>query len=404
MSFEDGNGVVYGQQLNTVATNGFMESFHRFRLIDKQERAKRKALQLQLPKVSRPIVTVCQINNFLAGGGNYKKALPVVGNVNLAYHFKNTTKIPYNADIELVVKNAIKYRMISVDTERKDEPIFLIIGDFEGNVLLINNARLIPDELRAVLADVSIFKLQSNVVEDAKILETVGVRLCGLVDSQVIFGAFVKPKSYLGTVRQARECHFEERPYDYKHMNFNCVRSRQGDVVEPTQTPNKVSLLHAVSDALQPLITLFTAGVRRVNRMRVGLKPDENIFDILVEILVKTAGAHPRCVEEFGAAYYRTMSENWAVSFNEEDTSYNDINHRSEVMPIVDSISDWLPNRNRKSNVVRKNNRDPSKYTLVQRLNTKKYKLRHPEKVAEKEKRRRERKLEEKKKAKEAER
>ena len=73
-------------------------------------------------------------------------------------------------------------------------------------------------------------------------------------------------------------------------------------------------------------------------------------------------------------------------------------------MPIVDSISDWLANRNRKSNVVRKNNRDPEKYTLVQRLNTKKYKLRHPEKVAEKEKRRRERKLEEKKKAKEAER
>ncbi len=56
-----------------------------------------------------------------------------------------------------------------VDTKGKpgnDCTIFLIIADLDGNVAMWNNAREVPDQIKELLADITIYKIQSDIAED----------------------------------------------------------------------------------------------------------------------------------------------------------------------------------------------------------------------------------------------
>jgi hypothetical protein len=71
---------------------------------------------------------------------------------------------------------------MSIDTEGKEHPIFLIIGDFMGNVLMFNNGVNCPQELFYFIEDVRIFKVQSNINEGWQVLEKIDITLTGTAE------------------------------------------------------------------------------------------------------------------------------------------------------------------------------------------------------------------------------
>jgi hypothetical protein len=336
----------FGDNLCTNKSSVMVEASTKFRRRDieaRKEKAKKPVVAAE-----RPFLSLETVKKYLEGGGNFKikgektKPDPAVTSfldVNRGQKFIG----PHPA-INKVVANIRKFRVMSCDTEGKEDSrkIYLIIGDLHGNVLLINNAKTIPPEIRELLEDVSIYVIQSNIYEDARLLEKVcDIKVVGLCDSQVIHGALVRPMGNLGTVAQARFCGHDQKKFTTS-MNFN-----KGSV---DHFPNQRSIDHATCDARQPFITLFKAAVMHAEtteNKHVPLEPNDNVFNILWDVLNKCAGVPLRAVSSKGRPFNRLPEQNWKTGV--EDADYNcDLNNATDVREIVASQKDWKPNNKKK--------------------------------------------------------
>jgi hypothetical protein len=126
----------------------------------------------------------------------------------------------------MVVKNIQRYCVKSIDTGGKEHPIFLIIGDFVGNVLMFNNALNSTLELIYFIEDIHIFKVQTNINEDWQVFKTIDITLTGTADLQVIFGPFVQPLSKKDNAGQST--YINSRPFKHLTMYFNTNKTWSG--------------------------------------------------------------------------------------------------------------------------------------------------------------------------------
>lgn len=318
------------------------------RFVLRDEAAREEQASKAIVVTPRPTVSLHEVESYLAGGAHFQVSKPLEGEKqNFFKHFCAGRKC--NFDIGDFVKTVQKYRIISLDTEGKNGRIFLILGNFLGDVLLFNDARNIPQELRDILSDINIFKIQSNVEEDVKILaEECKIRVVGMADSQVVHGCFNlgSDDGNVGTVAQARFCGVDPRPYHH-HMDFQ-IRNK---------LPEPKSLLHALSDGRQPFLTVFKAVVRHVKLLPFPFDPEKNVFDFIWNVLCKVAGTSTRAVLSIARPRRRTSEENWAVSTVPCSNSYvttEDLNNATEIAAIYESQKGWPPTKSRPTNQAKK--------------------------------------------------
>jgi hypothetical protein len=222
------------------------------------------------PPSARPFVSLKTINENLEGKHKFHKT----GMDDVTHYCalgRDKKLSPRYPAIAQLISNVKKYRLLSIDTEGKSGRIFLILSDFEGNVVLLNDAGNLPNELVGLINDVRVFKLQSDIAADFEVLRKYGIKITGGVDSQVVYRAFVTEVGNLGTAAQSESMGFERRPFDYKNMDFQ-VGNKE---------PNELSMLHAINDARQPLLTLFKATQLRAAKMAIPLQESANCFDLM---------------------------------------------------------------------------------------------------------------------------
>ena len=337
-------GYVLAIQLK-MALNNVEYYASKYRVRD--EEAREEVAAQPVVNVTRPTVLLQHLKNFISGKFHFQVNPPAENEVQRHYtHFRAGANVSNNLDISNFVKTVEKFRIMSVDTEGKKGRIFLILGNFLGDVLLFNNACDIPRELRQLLSDVNVYKIQSNVVEDVKILsEVCNIRVVGIADTQVAHGVFNlgSEEGNVGTVAQARFVGVDPRPYNY-HMDFQRGNKLPGDK----------ELLHALSDARQPFLTIFKAVVTHVSHFHVGLTPEDNFFDFVWDLLNKIAGVSTQVVLENSLPRRRTTEENWKVSRSASNSFMEDINNSVKYQAIKLSQKGWLPTPYHRPQAVRK--------------------------------------------------
>ncbi len=309
--------------------------------------ARQELVEMSISNVTfRPVVSLHVLQENLAGLNRFKIGKPSEADNQQQFsrHFldigdnnKITTTIP---DVQEVINNIRHYRVMSVDTEGKEHPLFLIIGDFCGNVLMFNNSLNCPQELIEFIEDVRIFKVQSNIKEDWQMLRKVNITMKGTADSQVIFGAFVQPLGKKGTAAQSIAVGADSRPFDKNVMFFNTKKTRYG---RTNQRPTNKEWLHAVMDARQPFLTLFKATVLRVQSFALTptpVKPDDDVFGYLWDCLNRVAGVPIKDFVEGKPPYKLLPSDNWLTG-KTFHSNQDDLNSRLEVLAIQTSQKDW---------------------------------------------------------------
>ena len=294
--------------------------------------------------VARPVYTLLQLQQNL----NDKGPLSFFFNQSNVYYFNRLLggrkyKLEQNEAFRKVLANIEKFRIMSVDTENKEAPIFLIVGDIEGNVLLFSDAKNIPFQFDQALDDVRIYKVQSEISEDYKVMKTINIPLTGTSDSQVIFGSFVCPEvgSKVGTSAQCISLGFPDVSYkDHRRkMNF----SKGGKLTSEAKK-------HATEDARVPFLTLFKAAELHVLAYPVAVPPEGNVFDVLFDVLIKTAGVSHRVLQPGGWPMQRTIKDNWDVSRHPRKYDL-DLNCDDDVSAIQAAQSDFRWNRSYKTAV-----------------------------------------------------
>lgn len=308
------------------------------------QEAREKVSASKPDKVQRPIVKLSWIKECLACGHKFLLKNPSFEYCNVYRSLVIPKKYDPNITaIRKFIYNAREYRIIAADTEKKENPVFLILCDFEGNVLLFHDARNIPQELKEVLEDVTITKLQSNVVEDKQVLKKAGIDMKGLADTQVITGSFVSPgATNLGSKAQAQLLEVEVRGFNFRTMHFD-------------KTPlSDVCKLHAISDGRVPLMILFRAAQHRAESMKVPLKPEENVFDLIVDVVNRVASVPARVVVN-GRPAGQTIEQNWKTAKEFSPCPSSDINDMSTMKAILESQASWKPNYRPKNEAYNKN-------------------------------------------------
>jgi hypothetical protein len=280
-----------------------------------------------------------------------------------------------NPAVVEVIENIKQYRVMSIDTEGKEHPIFLIIGDFMGNVLMFNNALNCPRELIDLIQDVRIFKVQSNINEDWQVLKKIDITISGTADSQVIFGAFVAPLCKKGTAAQSTYIEADSRPFKHSSMFFNTRNRRYG---RTNDWPTDKEWLHAVMDARQPLLTLFLATVLRAESFAVTptpVKEDDDVFGYLWDCLNRVAGVPIEPYTAVKPPYHLQVSDNWATgkTYHSRD---NELNSRSEVLAIQASQKDWPATKRHRTSAFRRYYRSKQQHLAWNRSRSQAFKIR----------------------------
>ena len=229
--------------------------------------------------------------------------------------------------IKKLYNNVDRWRIMSVDTENTGEKIFLICGDPQGNCVFFNDARNTPKEIVELLEDVKVFKIQSNVEQDYKILKRVGIEMCGTCDTQTIYTAFCNPGGSAGTHNQARFTGHPERRFNVFQMNFL------------SKTVNGLSIDHATSDARQPIMTLFKAAHLRALSLPVAYQRDDDCFKLVWDVLNRCAGVSVQ-VAQHGIQNTKSVEENWLTSKSDKYVS-NNINNKPRLREIEAAQQDW---------------------------------------------------------------
>ena len=137
------------------------------------------------PPTARPFVTLKTINEYLEGKHKFHKT----GMDDVTHYCalgRDKKLSPRYPAIAQLIANVKKYRMLSIDTEGKSRRIFLILSDFEGNVVLLNDPRNLPNELVSLINDVRIFKMQSDIAADFEVLRKYGIKITGIDRKSVV--------------------------------------------------------------------------------------------------------------------------------------------------------------------------------------------------------------------------
>jgi hypothetical protein len=169
------------------------------------------------------------------------------------------------------VANVHKYRLFSVDTENKEHPIMLQLGDLEGNVLVFGDARQIPASLKALIEDVRYPMVQSAIVEDLEMLEKADITAKGWLDSQVVMALIEPENPKKGTDGQSQMLKIDVRKFDWREMRD----------LKTALRPCEHSMLHAIHDVRVPLLTTFKAAEKNATRLNPQLVPNNDVFPYL---------------------------------------------------------------------------------------------------------------------------
>lgn len=341
----------FGREKKKSASKLCAKAGIRLRLQDqdaRQEIIARNSFQV----TCRPTVSLQLLEENLAGLHRFKIGKPTKtdNQEQFSTHFldikDNKTLTSSVTALKEVIDNIQHYRVMSLDTEGKEHPLFLIVGDFCGNVIMMNNALNCPPELRSMIEDVRIYKVQSNIAEDWEMLKKVGIMMKGTADSQVIFGAFIQPLGKKGSAAQSVAIGADSRPFKHHCMAFG----------KDNQRPSKSEWLHAVMDARQPLLTLFKATVMRAksyDSTMCPVKPDDDVFGILWDCLNRVAGVPIKDFQTGIPPYKLLPTDNWTTG-KEEKSDEGDLNCCSEVFKIKSSQKDWPAPKTRRSQLFRK--------------------------------------------------
>ena len=141
--------------------------------------------------------------------------------------------------------------------QKEEKPLWLAvaIGDIDGDVYLFQSWKEIPNEVREILSNFCVTKIQSNIFADVAEFDRHGVELVGWADTQVIYHAFLQPGANQdGTDAQARFLGFAEYPY----------RQKSGKMcrfdLDFLSTDSK---LHSVNDMQVPFAILLRSAINR---------------------------------------------------------------------------------------------------------------------------------------------
>lgn len=229
-----------------------------------------------------------------------------------------------------------KYRILAIDTEGKTARISLLLGSIHGHVLIFNNARNIPNQFAEVIDDVDVYKIQSAISEDFKVLKEIGLPMTGTADTQLIFGAFVDPGvgNKVGTTRQCLFLGFPDTPYLLNKCNFE----------KCTDEPNTHSMRHAVEDCRVPFLTVFKAVEIHLSSLPVQLPKESNVFDYIWDCLNRVAGVPLRVLKSKGRPMKQTPEVNWLTG-KKEQVHDSDLNCRADILAIEAAQKSWKQNR-----------------------------------------------------------
>jgi hypothetical protein len=189
----------------------------------------------------------------------------------------------------------------------------------------------------------------------------------------VIFGSFVSNGAIrTGTVAQSEFIGADPRPFKHDSMHF-CRRNTK---LKPE------SFLHAVMDARQPMLTLFKAvdlRIKTFDNLPTAYKPEDNIFDFLIDVLNRVAGVPKSAVREGGRPFVRTIDENWKTG-KEPSSGQLDLNCREEVLEIQEVQRQWKKNQKHRGNVFKKLYKTEDQIWQRNRHRSDAWNERHPEK------------------------
>jgi hypothetical protein len=209
---------LFGPRPKKKRSTVLIDSAQTMKIRDNEARERIRAQPPRSP-TARPFVPLKQINEYLKGKHKFHKT----GMDDVTHYCalgRGKKLSPRYPAIAQLISNVKKYRLLFIDTEGKSGRIFLILSDFEGNVVLLNDAGNLPNELVGLINDVRIFKMQSNIAANFEVLRKYGIKITGAVDSQVVFRAFVTEVGNLGTAAQSESMGFERRPFDHYNMDF----------------------------------------------------------------------------------------------------------------------------------------------------------------------------------------
>ena len=358
----------FGPRSKKKRSTVLIDSAQTLKIRDKEAR-ERIRQQPPRPPTARPFVPLKTINEYLEGKHKFHKTGmdDVTHYCALGRGNKMNKLSPRYPAIAQLISNVKKYRMLSIDTEGKSGRIFLILSDFEGNVVLLNDAGNLPNELVGLINDVRIFKMQSDIAADFEVLRKYGIKITGAVDSQVVYRAFVTEVGNLGTAAQSESMGFERRPFEHFKMDFQVGN----------KIPNELSMLHAINDARQPLLTLFKATQLRAAKMAIPLQDSANCFDLMWDICNRCTGVPARVAHE-GRISWHTNDENWLTA-KKERVAEDDINSSSEIFNIVGAQNDWPRTKLIKTRQLRNKFRTEEAWRKWNEKKAVSYLRRHPE-------------------------
>jgi len=234
-----------------------------------------------------------------------------------------------NPDIHQFVRNVKKFRFFSMDTESKDPPIFLQLGDFLGNVVMFSDVNLVPPSVKEILEDPRYKFIQSNVIEDIRLLEIHGgIQALGWVDSQVVLHSFVDPKSTTpGRVGQAEEVGAQGRPFKWRSMNFH------------REEPTDAALFHAMQDVRVPILSVFKAAELHADSLTPPLGPNDNMFPLIWSVINRVLSV-PQYLVVHKWFKNRPIEQQWKIAEeNHFAPAPYQLNDKQELETIA--ASDW---------------------------------------------------------------
>ena len=276
-----------------------------------------------------PVISLEEAKAFIEPTGRYRTT-------NFSIR-SNRVQVKYWGDkinaehLNLIIQNAWKYRLLFVDTEEglditppplpqrfysykyrneKPEPLCgtihipeplppqgearlprltIIIADFEANVYIFRDFTQLPEEIRLLLDEFRITKVQSNIFKDVEELNKANIRVRGWADSQLIYRAFVNQEgSKCGTDCQALNLGFESYPFwdkkakkweekgchfDYPHLSIR-------------------EILHATQDVRVPAACLLKAAILQAEA--TNMDKEDNVFPILMEAIDLVKSLNPQ--------------------------------------------------------------------------------------------------------------
>ena len=104
------------------------------------------------------------------------------------------------------------------------------------------------------------------------------------------------------------------------------------------------------------MLTLFKAvdlRIKTFDNLPTAYKPEDNVFDFLIEVLNCVAGVPKSAVREGGRPFVRTIDENWKTG-KEPSSGQLDLNCREEVLEIQEVQRQWKKNQKHRGNVFKK--------------------------------------------------